>query len=203
MAVALSKYEDAASAFLKDHPIGTIVTPDVLVNWAEAADGDATVLKTDLLVDDPAKRLSALRRHINLGGASRNLDEGDRFCLVIEDSKRKTMSVRSLQEHVRDQHDVAFAKSVNGAVAPIKRQQKALEDIKTEEVAPEVKADVEAKIRDFVDYYTPLRRFLSESVINHEVQRLMAKGKTEADARLMLEMAPSLLQSHKLLKNIG
>jgi hypothetical protein len=203
MAVALSKYEDASLAFLKDHPIGTIVTPDRLVNWAEAADGDATVLKTDLLVDDPAKRLSALRRHLNLGGASRNLDESDRFCLVIEDSKRKTMAVRLLQEHVRDQTDVAFAKSVTGAISPVKRQQKALDDIKLEEVSPEVRADVEAKLRAFVDYYTPLRRFLSQSVIDREVQRLVAKGNSEATARMMLEMAPSLLGSHKLLTQIG
>jgi hypothetical protein len=202
MAISLSKYEDAALAFLKDHAIGSIVTADRLVNWAQVTDGEAAVLKSDLLVDDPAKRLSALRRHLNLGGASRNLDESQRFCLVIEDAKRKTMSVRSLQEHVRDQNDDAFAKSVRGAVSPVKRQQRALDDIKLEEVSPEVREDIEAKLRAFVDYYTPLRKFLSEAVINREVQRLMAKGNSEATARMMLEMAPSLLGSHKLLSQI-
>ena len=58
-------------------------------------------------------------------------------------------------------------------------------------------------IKAFVDYYAPLRRFLSESVVNREVARLVAKGTPESTARLMIEMAPTLLASHKLLTQIG
>ncbi len=194
---ALSKYEDAAAAFIVAHPAGTPVGPDRLVNWAA---GHANGLQTDLLIGDPDKRVSALRRHLNNGGASRNLTEDQRFYIVVEDAKRKMMRVQSLADRAKEQADQAFGKSVIGAITPIKRSQKAIDDIKLEELTNDKRHELEDMLKELVETAAPLRTLLSAQVINHWSKKLEAKGYTRQQARDMIEHAPFLLQASKLLK---
>ena len=195
--VAVSKYEGAAQAFLKEHPIGSVVTVDRMFNWASTyADG----LASDLLIEDPTKRFTALRRHLNEGGASRNLAEEGRFVLVVEDIKRKTSVVRSLTEHVSEQAGMALEKAVSGAITPIKRSQRALDDIKVEELPEEQRQEIEQQIHELVESAVPIRKVLSEQLTNHYVGKLITKGYNEQQARDMIAMAPTLTRAAKLLK---
>lgn len=198
--VALSKYEDAATAFLKAHPIGTTVTPDRMVSWAtEHADG----LDTDLLIGDPDKRLSALRRHLNNGASSRNLPEEKRFYLVIEDAKRKTMLVQSLVERTKEQADIAFDKSLRGAMSPITQSQRAIEDHKLEELSSEDREELEAILSELVESQQPLRNVLSQRNIDVYAKKLIAKGYSQQQAGDLLELMPSFSRFAKNQRLLG
>lgn len=194
---ALSKYEDAAAAFRQVHPIGSIVTADRMLAWAET---HANGLASDLLIADPSKKLATLRRHLNDGGGSRNLPETDRFYLAMEDSKRKTVIVRSLREYVSEQADQALDKSVVGAMKPIKRSQKAIDDIKVEELESEDREQLERQLQELVETAVPLRRVFSETVINHWVGKLEAKGHSREAATHMIELMPTMSRLQKLLR---
>lgn len=195
--VALSRYEGAAAAFLKAHPIGTVVTPDRMLTWA--AD-HANGLATDLLIGDPNKQLSALRRHLNDGGASRSFAESNRFHLVVTDAKRRTVLVQSLHEYVSEQADQAIGKSVVGAITPLNRSLKAGEDVKKEELSDEDQEDLERQMQELVEAAVPIRKVMSERVIAHWVSKLIVKGFTTEQARHMIDSAPMMIRAHKLLK---
>jgi hypothetical protein len=194
---ALSKYEDAAEAFRQVHPIGSIVTADRMLAWAET---HANGLASDLLIADPSKKLATLRRHLNDGGGSRNLAETNRFYLEMEDSKRKTVIVRSLREYVSEQADQALDKSVVGAMKPINRSQKAIDDIKVEELTSEDREQLERQLQELVETAVPLRRVLSETVFNHWVGKLEAKGHSREAATHMIELMPTMSRLQKLLR---
>lgn len=198
---ALNKYESSAKAFLAAYPYGSIVRPEQIVDWAtEHADG----LKTDLLLDDPDKRLNALRRHLNAGGASRNLTEDERFYIAIEDTKHKTMLVKSLAEHVNDQAEMAFDKSISGAIAPIKRSQKAIDDIRLEQVENEtLRENLETQLRELVETAEPLRNLLSKQNIDRHAKRLEAKGYSSQQARDLLELMPTFSRFAKTQRLLG
>src|SRR5262249_41939211 len=83
-----------AAAFLQSYPIGTTVQGDGIVAWArDHADG---LIASDLLIDRPSLQLSALRRRLNMGGAS--VAEAERFWIDIVDSVRKVFAVRALRD---------------------------------------------------------------------------------------------------------
>jgi DNA-binding transcriptional ArsR family regulator len=198
--VALSKYEEAASAFLEKHPVGTIVPPDRMVKWAH---DHGNGLAPDLLIDDPSKRLSALRRHLNHGGASRNLTEDERFYLAIEDKERKTLLVQSLVDYTREKADVVFDKSINGAMNPLKKMHQQIDDHKLEELSPETREELEQRIKELVDAVAPLRTLLSQQNIDRHAKRLEAKGYTAKQARDLLELMPQFSRFTKLQKVIN
>jgi hypothetical protein len=194
----LSKYEDAAKAFLKKHPLGSVVTPEKVLDWAEKF-GDG--LASDMLVSDPSKKISALRRHLNDGAASRNLAEANRFHLAIEDAKRKTMRVVSLADHVKQQADQAIDKSIVGALSPINRSQKAIDDIKLEEVEnEELRQELERQLAEMVEAAVPLKRVLSQQLQNHWIGKLEAKGLSRQEAQRLIEMAPTVSRLGRLMR---
>jgi len=88
-ALCFAKLEDVAQAFLKKHPIGSLVTPDCLLEFA--ASDQANGIKHDLLIDNARMQISAIRRHLNLGG---------RFYLGVKDAERKTFIVQNLNVKV-------------------------------------------------------------------------------------------------------
>src|SRR5262245_57777551 len=193
----VSKFEDAAQAFLTVHPIGTVVTPDRLLKWA-AEHGNG--LATDLLIDDPGKKLSALRRHLNHGAASRNVAEEKRFYLDLEDAKRRTVRVERLSDHVNRQAEDAFGRSVTGALTPLKRSERAISDIKVEELDETERQALEEQAEALIRTMQPLRMLLSEQVSNRWVAKLEAKGYTKEQAKSLIEVLPTLQKYQKLLK---
>jgi hypothetical protein len=198
--VALSKYEDSAVAFLGTFPIGTVVGPGEVIDWAT---DHGNGLATDLLIPDPGKRVSALRRHLNNGGSSYNLSEDQRFYLAVEDTKRKTMLVQSLADRTNEQAHNAVGKSMRGAMTPIKRSQKAIEDHKLEELPEEKRLQLEEQLRDLVEIHEPLKKLFSQQLINSHVKILTAKGYSPQQARDLLELMPTFSQYAKLQRVIS
>ena len=147
--VALSKYEDSAVAFLGTYPVGTVVAPGEVIEWAT---DHGNGLATDLLISDPGKRVSALRRHLNNGASSYNLSEDQRFYLALEDTKRKTMLVKSLADHTSEQANSAVGKSMRGAMTPIKRSLKAIEDHKLDELPDEKRTQLRSSCAIWLRY---------------------------------------------------
>lgn len=196
----LSKYEDAAQALLSQYPVGSLVGPDDLINWAtEHGNG----LAADLLIGDPGKKIGALRRHLNHGGASRNLAEEKRFYLDMEDVKRKTMVVKALAEHTAEQAEASFGKSMLGAISPLKRAQRAIDDVKLDELSTEMREELEQQLQELVATAEPLRNLLSKQNIDRHAKRLEAKGYTPQQARDLLEMMPTFTRFQKLQRAIS
>jgi hypothetical protein len=107
--VVLIEYEDAARAFLKSFPAGSTVRGDELLTWAaEYANG----LASDLLVGHPGKKLNSLRRHLNMGAASRAFAEADRFFIEVIESKKKVFKVRTLADYKEQTDDTHVHRGV-------------------------------------------------------------------------------------------
>jgi hypothetical protein len=152
-----SQFENFAQALLDDNPFGSVVTGSALTKFAKEYSGNgaspaaAAALKADLAIDDPAKRISTLRRHINHGGTSDNISEDRRFVLAVEDAKRKTFTVRAYADHVLDTATAAIGKSVNGALSPLKNQQKAINSVKLDEL-PEIMRQTLETARENIEH---------------------------------------------------
>jgi hypothetical protein len=184
-AMSIAKYEDAAQAFLQAHPVGSTVRADQIITWAhDHADG----LASDLLVDDTSKKLSALRRHLNTGATSLNLAETDRFYLDVTDAKRGLFIVREYAEYVERKAEGSFGKAVKGALAPFRQSAKAYASVKLEALDDDRRAQIEAKIKENADTYIPFQKVCSEQVVGVATRKLMAKGCTKEQARIMIEM---------------
>lgn len=198
MVLELSKYEGAATAFLKAYPVGTSLYGDELLGWA--AD-HKNGLATDMLIDDPKKRLSAIRRHLNAGGSSRNLAEANRFYLDMVDSKQTAMTVVSFAEYSIEQADASLEKSIKGAISPGIRAKSNLEAVKTDELSDEDRELHDQWLAELVEREVPLKKLLGEQLIDHYVRMLVAeKGITPEAARGVLDAAPVLSGYQKLLK---
>jgi hypothetical protein len=195
--VALSAYEDTAAAFLSQFPIGSTVTGEGLVKFAQKHKNG---LAGDLLIEDPRKRLSSMRRHVNNGAASRNFSEEERFFLAIEDAKRQTFVVRSLADHVMAQADTAVDRSVVGALSPLRRSTKALNDIKVDELSPEQQQELGAQLELLKEVAAPLKTLFADQIISHWSKKLIAAGMTAQQARHVLEAMPTISRAMKLLK---
>jgi hypothetical protein len=193
----LSKYEDSAQAFLQAYPVGSVVTADAMLTWATHYGNG---LAMDLLLDDPGKKLSAIRRHLNQGASSRNLAEEKRFYLIIEDPRRKTVRVERLAAHVNRQAEEAFGKSVTGALNPLRQSERAISDIKTEELEADEQQALEEQAEALIKTMQPLRMLFSEQVQTRWVAKLEAKGFTPDQARSLAEFLPTLQKYQKLLK---
>ncbi len=132
----VSQYEDLAQNFLAAHPLGSVLSAAALQDWVtEKANG--STIAADLAIDDPAKRLTALRRHLNDGARSSNMAEEQRFVIQIEDAKAKTYIVRPLAAIAQEQADNAIGKSVVGALSPLKSSKRAIDAVKLDEL-PEI-----------------------------------------------------------------
>jgi len=191
------QYEDAAQAFLQDFPIDTTVRGDEIVKWAhDHKDG----LASDLLIDNPTKKLSALRRHLNAGASSRSFDESERYVLEVIDAKRKIFMVRRLVDHVGQKADAAFGKSIFGCINPLKNARAELEDVKVEELDDNQRRMVEAKLNEIIETQTPIKKMLGEQMVARLKTRLIARGFSEEAARTWLELLPTMGREIKLLR---
>jgi hypothetical protein len=194
-----SKHQSVAQSFLDAHPVGTIVTASALLDWvAEHADG--AVIKNDLLLDDPAKQINAVKRHLNDGGRSDAVNEDRRFQLAVEDAKRKTFVVQSHANAVQEQAVNAIGKSVNGALSPLKSSRKAIAAVKLDEL-PELEKQVLEMARENVEAMErAVKPTLAQEVDRIWVARLAQDGFTPEQARKIREALPEVTKLQKLLR---
>jgi hypothetical protein len=197
--VSTTRYEDAAHVFLQSYPVGTTVRGEEIVTWAH---DHANGLKHDLLLEDPGMVVNALRRHLNQGGASRSFAEDERFYVDVVDSRRKVFIVRSLADYTQQKAGAAFGKSARGAISPLEQAQKALNDIKLEELDEEQRKAMEFQIQANIATQVPLRKVLSEQAVERCVLRLEAQGYTKEQARTLIEVIPRVEPDMKLIKQI-
>jgi hypothetical protein len=191
------RFEDAAATFLQTYPLGTKVRGEEIITWAEAhADG----LKSDLLIDDDGKKLSALRRHLNAGAASRSFKEDERFVIDVSDAKRKVFVVRRLADYVHDKATAAFGKSVNGALSPLNGSIKAIEDIDLTDLDNDDRKALEQRMNELTTIQTPLKKLFNDQTIERWVFRLEAKGYSKQQARDLVELLPTLQREMKILR---
>jgi hypothetical protein len=192
------KYEDAAAAFLQKYPLGTKVRGEDIIAWAET---HANGLASDLLIDDDSKKLGALRRHLNTGAASRSFAEDERFVIDVNDAKRKVFTVCRLADYVHAKSEMAFTKSVSGALSPLKQSQKAIEDIKTEELEDAERIALENRMQELVSTMTPLRKVLNEASVNRYVLVLESNGYSKEQALNLVELLPQMQREIKLINS--
>jgi len=195
--MALEQHKDAAAAFLQDYPLGTKVRGEEIIAWAQDhADG----LASDLLIGDDGKKLSALRRHLNSGAASREFAEAERYVIDIEDAKRKVFVIRQLAEFIDRKSTVTFSKSVNGALAPIKASQRAIDDLKLDELDEDLRKSLEQHRKEQEAAFAPMKRFLNQQAIDRWVLRLEADGYTKDQALALMKRLPTYQQEMKILR---
>jgi HAMP domain-containing protein len=192
----LNRYEDVAAAFLAEFPIGTVVGAEEIDKFAnDRKDG----LAADLLVDDVTRRISSVRRHLNSGASSRSFAESDRYYIDVEDAKNKTFVVKALAAHVFAKAELAFSKSVTGALSPLKLAQRELENTKTRELTPEQRAAFEAKCEEIIETMQPIKQVLGEQTIERFTKRLVAQGYSKQQARDLVELLPQLKREMRLI----
>jgi hypothetical protein len=199
MAVELSKYEGVALAFLEQHAIGTMVGAEQVMAFAE---GHGDGLATDLLIGDPAKRLSAVKRHLNHGGSSRALPEAHRFVL-LGSAAHGVFEVRRLADHAKDEAEVALEQSAKGALAPIRKGLRHIESIKMEELTDEERTSLEAQMQYLIDLQKPIRDMMRNHIQQQWVGMLAAKGFTEEQARSMIDLSPAFTRYNRMLKAVA
>lgn len=199
MSSDVSKYEDIGQSFLADHPIGTVVTASKLLQWvADHADG--ALLKVDLAILDPTKRLAAVRRHLNDGGRSDALAEDQRFQVQIDDAKRKTIVVRAHADIAKEKANGAIGKSILGALNPLKHGTKAIDAVKLEEL-PEIEQKVFEEARANMEAMeNAIKPTLAQEVDRIWVARMKQMGIADNVARKIRESLPVITQMQKLLR---
>jgi hypothetical protein len=195
----VSQYEEIAQSFLNEHPVGTTVSGSALQKWvAEHADGAA--LKPDLGINDPGKRINAIRRHLNNGGSSDSYAEDRRFTLQVEDAKRKTYIVRSCADVAKDQADGALFKSASGALSPLKRSQKAINNIKLDEL-PEIERQAMEMARENLDAMEKAVKPTYAQEVGRIWEAKLAQLGIPADqAKKIREALPQVTKLQKLLR---
>ena len=195
----VSKHETIALLFFEAHPTDTVVTPSAFQDWiAHHANGAA--IKSDLAIEEPSKRLSALRRHLNEGGRSDGLPEAKRFQLQIEDAKRRTMIVRAHSAVAKDQAVRAISDATNGALGPLKRGQRAIDAVKLDEL-PEIEREVLEIARANIEAMEKaVKPTLAQEIDRIWVARLAQLGLSPEQARRIREALPEVTKLQKLLK---
>ena len=195
----VSKYESIAQSFLDEHPVGTLVTSSRLLKWV-ADHPDGAAIKPDLDIDEPGKRLTTLRRHLNDGGRSDAMAEERRFQLQVDDVKRKTFLVRSHADVAKEQATGAIGKSIIGALTPLKRGSNAIDAVKLDELP-----DIERQAMETAKENVAAMARAVKPTLNQEVDRIwvadMARRGIPADiARKVREALPTMTHIQKLLK---
>lgn len=187
----LSKYENVAQDFLKEFPIGTDLTAERLLKWLEQK-ANGHIIGSDLSIEDPRRKLSAVRRHLNEGARSQNVAEDHRFVLQVTDAKRGRFAVVSYMQHAHMTAAQAFLRSAGGAMAPIKGAYGILEDIKVEELSDDEKQQVDRDRKNLEALKEPLQKMYNDEADRRMVGALVDRGQTEQQARLLLESMSTL-----------
>jgi hypothetical protein len=95
---------------------------------------------------------------------------------------------------------MAFGKSVNGGISPLRSSLKAIEDIKKDELEPDQRAELERDYEETINMMTPLRKLLNSVAVDRWVLRLESKGYTKEQARNLVELIPMFQREMKILK---
>lgn len=197
MTVSSALYENAAVTFRQTYPIGTTVRGEEIIAFAQY---HSNGLASDLLIEHPGKKLSAIRRHLNAGGSSRSFAETDRFVVSTVDAKREIYEVISFAEHARRQGDLAFGKSINGALSPLRQTQRVINDVKLEELDEAQRTAFETLMEETIETLVPVAKVLGEQAVTRWVHRLEARGYTELQARNLVEVLPELQREIRQIK---
>lgn len=195
----VSRYENIAQSFFAEHPIGTTVTASALQKWV-ANHADGAVLKADLHIEDPDKRLAALRRHLNDGGRSNAMSENQRFQVHVDDAKRKTFVVRAHADVAKEQAAGAIGKSIIGALSPLKRGTKAIDAVKLDEL-PEIEQQAFNEARaNIAAIEAAIKPTLAQEVDRIWAARMAQLGVSTEQARKIRESLPVISRLQKLLR---
>jgi hypothetical protein len=197
-----NRYEEISQSFLGDHPYGTIVTPNGLQTWV-ASHADGAVLKADLAIEDPGKRLNALKRHLNSGGQSDALPESEQFVLESEDRKRGTLLVRRFSEVAHEQIKSTLTNVVKGTMSPIKREKRTYHAIKLDELSPDEREAIQAAHENAVALETSVKPVLNAQIDHIWVTEMERRGISADQARKIRDALPVMTQFQKLLRATG
>lgn len=190
-------YEDAAAAFLQQYPPGTkVLGEDVIAFARDHANG----LASDLLIGNDGKKLLAILRHLNAGGASRRFAEEERFRIVTIDAKRKIYTIRRLADHVQVKAMQVFGKSTKAALAPIASSRKEIDDLKLEELEQEQRQELETRKVEYTKLEVPLKKLYNEQAVERWVTRLVARGHTPEKAAQLIQDLGMMKLEMKLIE---
>jgi hypothetical protein len=198
----VSSYDDIAQVFLTDHPVGTALTSERLLAWVEQH-ANGHILRSDLSIPDPHKKLTALRRHLNQGARTQNVAEDRRFIIMSVDPKRGALSIMSLAEHAHRQATQAWVRSAGAAIAPINSALRRLEDIKVDELPDELHREIVKDRENLEADKEPIRQVYLEQADRRMVTALIDRGNTEQQARALLASMHTIAPYQKLLQKLS
>jgi hypothetical protein len=197
----VSKYEDIAQVFLDDNPIGSMVTGEHLLEWTEQK-ADGHTIGADLSIEDPRKRLSTLRRHLNDGARTQNVPEDRRFIVVVEDAKRSSFAIRAYADAADERAAQAFIRSAGAALAPLDGALKMLDDVKRNELSPEKQQRHDGRRQDIETIRQPVAKAYRDEADRRAIGVLIASGQTEQQARASLANLHVVAPYQKLLRKL-
>jgi hypothetical protein len=201
MAVETSRHQLLGQTFLANHPVGTTLTDAQLLNWAEEkGKGSGNGLASALAIDDPRKRIASVRRLLNDGLKANGLAEDQRAVIEVTDPKHGHMRVNSWAYYVAARADVAFNKSMSGALNPLLQSKRMIDGLNLDEVPPAVRELIEARQQEILEATSPLAQVYSERWTERWVHRLMAAGQTRESALAILDNMPAMSRDYKLKK---
>jgi hypothetical protein len=191
------KYLPAAHAFQKAYPIGSKLDTRELNRFAQQHENG---LAADLLIGDPKKVTSALLRHLNLGAGHPDL--ADQYRIEVTDKDYGRLSVISLVEHVNRNAKMAVYDSSSAAMRSLDRNLKAIERLNCDDLDAEMAAEIELRRKE-VEATAATQRKASVTILTDLfVLRLVHQGRSEADARALINALPSLSRELKLLNRL-
>jgi hypothetical protein len=194
-----SKYVGACKAFLKAYPFRTTLTAVALLQWATEQGNGSNVFAADLAIDDPGKRLNAIRRHLNDGCRVGDLPENERFVLQIDDRQLKTYFVQPYADMAIEFAAASIGTSVTGALRPLNRSQKIYDSIAVEELSDEDKAELEGQISHVLAMQEAIKPVLGAEVRRIATAEWRKLGLTNEQAEKALRGLPVMNRLQKLL----
>jgi hypothetical protein len=194
----VSDYEEFAQEFLTAHPFETVITAGAMQKWV-TANANGSIIKDDLGISDPKKRLGALRRHISHGGRSSNMAEDHRFSLEVEDAKSQTYVVRRHSDVVQKAATNAIGRSVISALTPLKTGRRLVDGVKLDEL-PEIERKVlEIARENILAMEAAVKPVYAQEVDRIWVAELGRRGISADQAQKIREALPLVTRLQKLL----
>ena len=129
--------------------------------------------------------------------------EADRFYLDLTDRKYQTFMVIAYSDFVLGKSRQAFTKSVRGAIEPLDKAERELENVKKDELSDERRSEVEQAALDIAAMMEPVKKLMGQQVFDHATRQMIAKGFSPEVARVAIGVLPQFLVYHKLMKLTG
>jgi hypothetical protein len=186
-------FQETSQAFLANHPVGSTVTDaDILAFAKNKKNG----LANDLLHPDPRKQVMSVRRHVNLGGSSTALAEGERFA-IVPGAGHGYWLVVSFADHALAKAGDTFNRSLNGALLPLKRSKDTLGALKLEELTGQQKKLAEDRLKEIERAGQAVAKVYSAEHIERWVDRFEGTGLTREQAITLLDSVPGMVRDHR------